>query len=376
MATSIQASYAQGEMNTELAGFFKGLLEKGVVDALLLPVKQPPHGVMQTLITNPASLEHIDPFAPVVPLNSAKLVSSLSAVPPVQKIGVVLRSCEVRAVVELVKLKQANTDNLLIITMDCLGRYENNDFRTYAKEGGTSEQFISNALDGNTSSNGFDIVDACKICEFPNVSNTDLRMGPLGAGKNSFIIESVSDKGEQALQQVEMECKDVPSARKDGIEKLAAKRGAARDALFAEYNEQTNSFELLEEKLAGCINCYNCRVACPVCYCKECVFVTDTFRHKGEQYIAWAQNSDGLKMPTDTLFYHLTRMTHIATFCVGCGQCTSACPNDIDLMPIFRTSAQATQNRFNYEAGRDVNEKQPLAVFESDELVEITGQVK
>ncbi len=375
MTTSIQASYAQGELNTQLAGFFRSLLEKGVVDALLLPAKQPPHGVTQTLITNPDSLQHIDPFAPVVPLNSAKLVSSLTAMPPAEKIGVVIRSCELRAVIELVKLKQATTDNLLIITMDCLGRYENTDYRQFSKTS-TTEQFLANALDGNTAADGFDIVNACKICEFPNVSNTDLRLGPIGTGKNAFIIEAVSDRGKDALEKVDMECKEVPSARQDALDKLAAKRGTARDVLFAEYRGQANSFELLEEKLAGCINCYNCRVACPVCYCKECVFVTDTFRHKGEQYIAWAQNSDALKMPTDMLFYHLTRMTHMATFCVGCGQCTSACPNDIDLMPLFRTSAQVSQNRFNYEAGRDVNEKQPLAVFESDELVEVTGQVK
>jgi len=160
------------------------------------------------------------------------------------------------------------------------------------------------------------------------------------------------------------------------VNKIAKARTEARDALFESYRSENGSFDALDDKLAACINCYNCRVACPVCYCKECVFVTDTFRHKGEQFIGWANNKGTLKMPTDTSFYHLTRITHIAAFCVGCGQCTSACPNDIDVMPIFRTSAQKIQERFEYLAGRSVDEPQPLSVFDSDELMEVTGQVK
>ena len=160
------------------------------------------------------------------------------------------------------------------------------------------------------------------------------------------------------------------------MKKLVAARTEARDKKFTEYRAETNTFEALADKLSACINCYNCRVACPVCYCKECVFVTDTFRHNGDQFMMWADKGGMLKMPNDTIFYHLTRITHMSLFCVGCGQCTSACPNDIDLMPLFRTSADKAQARFNYQAGRSVDEEQPMAGFKSDELVEVTGQVK
>jgi hypothetical protein len=40
---------------------------------------------------------------------------------------VVLRSREIRALIELVKLQQANLDNLTIIGVDCLGTYEVDD---------------------------------------------------------------------------------------------------------------------------------------------------------------------------------------------------------------------------------------------------------
>jgi len=382
MAKFTKLSFKKGELNKKLADFFKGMLKQGAINALLAPMAQPKKGVMQTLITCPSNVEApesittIDPFAPVVPVNGAKIASSITATPAGRKVAMVLRSCEVRALVELVKLKQANLDDVLLIGIDCLGRYENLDFIKLQEQGETSESFLEKALAGNTENSGCDISSACKICEFPVTDNVDLRLCVIGTGADAVYIESLTPKGDKALETAGLATSDTPGSRSAAVNKLVKERTEARDKAFAEYRESTNSFDTLEDKLAGCINCYNCRVACPVCYCKECVFVTDTFRHNGDQYMGWADNNGTLKMPTDTTFYHLTRMSHISLFCVGCGQCTSACPNGIDLMPLFRTVAQKTQGRFDYQAGRSLDEEQPLTVFESDELVEVTGQVK
>jgi formate dehydrogenase subunit beta len=81
-------------------------------------------------------------------------------------------------------------------------------------------------------------------------------------------------------------------------------------------------------------------------------------------------------MPTDTLFYHLTRMVHMSTLCVGCGQCSSACPNDVPVMELIQSVAEKTQARFNYRPGRSLEEPQPLTIFHADEFVEVTGQTK
>jgi formate dehydrogenase subunit beta len=143
--------------------------------------------------------------------------------------------------------------------------------------------------------------------------------------------------------------------------------------MFAETKAATNSMEKLTHYLANCVNCYNCRVACPVCYCKECVFVTDVFNHDPSQYLNWARRKGVIKMPTDTTFYHVTRLAHMSTACVGCGQCSNACPNDIPVMELFRTVADATQKAFEYEAGRSLEEKPPLSVFREDEFEEVVG---
>ncbi len=376
MTKFAKLSFKKGELNKELSGFLGTLMKNGAVDAVLAPMTQPKGGVMQTLVTAAQHTDTADPFAPVIPLNGAKIASSLTTSPSGQRVAMVLRSCEVRAIIELVKLKQANLEDTLLIGMDCFGRYENTDFLKFQAQDGNSESFLQDAQAGKTETNDFDVSGACKICEYPAADNVDLRLCTIGSGDDTIYIEAVTDKGIEALGKAGIETGAAPSGRKAAVKQLTAARSAARDEKFAEFRESTDSFDGLDDKLHACINCYNCRVACPVCYCKECVFVTDTFRHKGEQFINWANKDGHLKMPTDTTFYHLTRITHISAFCVGCGQCTSACPNDIDLMPLFRTSAEKTQNRFNYQAGRSVDEEQPLAVFSADELVEVTGQVK
>ena len=376
MAKFAKLSYQKGELNKELAAFSKGMLDNSVVDAVLVPMAQAKKGVRLSLVTSGDHTGQVDPFAPVANVSGAKIGSSLTARPSGRKIARVLRPCEIRAVVELVKLKQVNLDDVLLIGMDCLGRYENTDFDKFQEEGGTSESFLENAQAGKTATADFDICGACQICEFPAADNVDMRLCAIGAGDGAVFIEAVTPKGEQALEKSGLRAGAAPTGRDEAVKKLVAARTEARDKRFEEFRGEADNFEALADKLAACVNCYNCRVACPVCYCKECVFVTDTFRHTGEQLIMWADQSGALKLPNDTMFYHLTRMTHMSLFCVGCGQCTSACPNDIDLMPLFRACADKTQARFNYQAGRSLDEQQPMAGFKSDELVEVTGQVK
>jgi len=59
--------------------------------------------------------------------------------------------------------------------------------------------------------------------------------------------------------------------------------------------------------------------------------------------------------------------------CVGCGQCSNVCPNDIPVMELFRLTAFDVQHAFDYEAGRDKEEPLPLSVFKEKEFTDIVG---
>jgi formate dehydrogenase subunit beta len=186
-------------------------------------------------------------------------------------------------------------------------------------------------------------------------------------------VEAQSAAGRELVDALGLAPVEAPAARQAAVDAFVARRLAYRDEMFSRTLAAIDGIDKAAAYFANCINCYNCRVACPVCYCKECVFVTDVFNHEPAQYLEWAGRKGALKMPTDTLFYHLTRLAHMSTACVGCGQCSNACPNDIPVMEVFRTVARQTQQAFGYEAGRNLEEPPPLSVFKESEFTEVVG---
>lgn len=367
-----------GDLLTTLRDSFRSILQLEDISAILVPQHLTAKNVvMPTLVTDPEQLNGTDPLAPVFPLNAAKIVSRLTRKPMGAKVAVVLRPCEIRAFVELVKLKQGRIEEVVLVGIDCLGAFKNGDYIEIVgkKEEKFTSRFYKDALSGkNLTIEGFGLAPACKACENPIPNNADILIGLFGVDTdNHVLIQARTPKGEALYDRLDLFDTEEPPERSAAVESLVAERTAYRDKMFAETTEATNSLEKLNTYFAECVNCYNCRVACPVCYCKECVFVTDVFNHDPVQYLRWANRKGVIKMPTDTVFYHLTRIAHMSTSCVGCGQCTNACPNDIPVMELFRTVSYHTQKAFEYEAGRSIEEDLPLSVFREDELAEVVG---
>jgi formate dehydrogenase (coenzyme F420) beta subunit len=378
MAITATIDVHQQDLLASLKTFCTTLLEQDAIQAILVPQRLPMKTmVMPTLVTDPAHLDGVDPLSPAFPMNGAKVLAKLTRRPSGGKIAAILRPCEMRAFIELVKLKQASTEDVVLIGLDCLGALRNTDYFRFAGDDAdaATRRFSAAMLsDPGGTLDGFELTAACQACESSIPVNADIAIGLRGVDTDRhFLVLGQTPAGEQLLQTMNLPASEAPAERQNALQHLRETRTAQRDAMFAATGAATDSVEKLNEYLANCVNCYNCRVACPVCYCKECVFVTDVFNHEPAQYLRWAKRKGAVKMPTDTVFYHLTRLTHMSTACVGCGQCSNACPNDIPVMELFRLVAHRTQDAFAYEAGRDLAEKPPLSEFKEDEFQEVVG---
>ena len=95
-----------------------------------------------------------------------------------------------------------------------------------------------------------------------------------------------------------------------------------------------------KEELARCVKCYACRQVCPLCYCERCI--VDKNRP------TCIDTSATLK---GNFAWHITRAFHLAGRCVGCDECTRACPVGINLRLLNLALAQAAEANFGFRAG-------------------------
>lgn len=359
------------ELVEGINAFLRSLLERELVDALLVPLELPSKNMVTiALVSDLEKLKDASPLAPVMPVSTARVVSSMTKVASSKRrVGVVLRPCELRALIELVKLKQASLENLVLIGMDCFGTYSVTDYSEFCRETSTpAEEFLKKIKSGADPR----LREACQICECPAPLNADLVIGLIGMDlEKNILIQATSPEGERILETMQLsECTEK-ERREAAISELVASRTRSKDKLFDQSQSELIGLENLLSVLAPCINCHNCRVACPLCFCKECFFDSPTFEWEADKYLGWADKKGALRMPTDSLLFHLTRLNHMVTSCVGCGLCQEACPNNIPVFQIFRMVGDKVQKAFDYVPGRNLGEALPLSIFREDELSEV-----
>jgi formate dehydrogenase (coenzyme F420) beta subunit len=358
---------------TACSDFFQALLEKDVVDAVLVPQHVPGGKVVaHTLVTDPSRLEGLDLVAPVLMRNSATAVSELSFQAPRGRIAAVMRPCEIKALVELVKFKQANLDNIILIGLDCPGTYEPEDYRQIVtRHGGPISDEVCDAMSQGKppSCDGYELREACRMCEHPAPANCQILIALWGADPASGpAIVHADEKGKEILQMAGFDPQDEPSGRSRILEEITKSRAARAESVIEEFRQRIGNLQGLINEFAACKRCMNCRRECPICYCRECIFSSPTFAHESNKYLKWARQRKIIKMPVETLLFHLTRLNHMVTSCVGCGQCSSACPSALPVMELFRTIASGVQKIFDYVPGANLEEEPPLVTFREEEL--------
>jgi formate dehydrogenase (coenzyme F420) beta subunit len=354
-----------------LQGFLQKILSEHIVDILLVPMMTPSGTITPALVSDSNMLVHADPLAPVLPVNSATLAGQVSIRKPRPKVGAVLRSCELRALVELVKFQQASLEDMVLIAVDCAGTY---GVPSYLKLSGSIDQpkedlwinlFTAAIQDPETSQ--VDLRQACKMCVQPVSDQAQIVIELMDGKFEKEMIISLPDDLGKTFGFVQVE----PGQRTEVVDKLSKARLAVRELEFASIRERMKNKENLSNIFAACIRCHNCMTVCPICYCKTCVFKSQVFDHDPMQYMTWSQQKGVYRMPADTMLFHLTRLNHMVLSCVGCGMCIEACPADLPVGTVFSLIGQQVQDVFNYLPGRSLDEKPPLITFKADEWSEV-----
>ncbi len=349
---------------------FNALFENRIINYLLYPRKLGNNTAFQCLSKRKDDFSDNAIFVPVMAVNSAKVISEFSFKKFQDKVGVVIRPCEAKAVIELIKLKQIDAEDLVIITFDCLGIVAPADFQNQIEEYKDIDKLkranINKYARGQTVF-ADELPKSCRACITPTYQD-DIHIGLIGTdGSVSIslkdqIFEELKDKFDGVVQDSAVE------KREQLLSEIVKERTLCRDKIIAEFRDQIKSVDDLLAVFSTCMKCSNCREACPICYCRECIFETKLFEHSPSTFKKWLEKKDAVKLPADTLLFHLTRLNHMSFACVACGYCSRACPNKLPVFELFLVLGSDVQKIFDYEPGRSIDDPLPLTEFKEEEL--------
>ena len=361
-----------GDPLIALQGFLRQLLETGLVEAIFLPLEVDGGATLPALVTDPAWLDQADPLTPVMPINSARAVSTLTNKQSPARLGVVLRPCEIRALIELVKLQQATLEGVTLIGLDCPGTYEVSDYIEGKRAGYLSlADYLEVTKNGHQPATGAPTLrPVCQMCDQPVPEHADIHIQLFGLGADHAIPVSLSDEIAEKLGLAQ-DAQQATDGRQAVVDRITAARHQVREKELVAIQERLDADGGIAGLFATCIRCHNCMTVCPICYCKTCLFKTAAFDHPPEHYLNAARRKGAIRMLGDTMLFQLTRLNHMSLSCVSCGMCTSACPADIPVGAIFSAVGSRVQAAFEYQPGRDVSEPLPLITFQANEWTQI-----
>ena len=242
-----------------------------------------------------------------------------------KKVGIMVKGCDSRAIIGLMQEKQVLRENLRIVGVSCPGIVDPK--KVAARLDVPIEDLEDVFLDGEEIlvgeariPLGETLYDMCRACTQHNPIVYDVRMG----------VEIADETPED------------PFAHVHEMEKLSTDERWARFA----------------GEMQRCNLCYACRNACPLCYCNVCFVDRTTPR--------WFNQT---AEPADVQFYQIMRTFHLAGRCVGCGACTRACPQGIDLRLFLDKLRLDVRDLYGYEAGVDpeVLKAPPLTTYREED---------
>ena len=353
-----------------LKDLLKFLLENGKVKGVLTLRKMGEFGAISySLITDPDDIDSTLPLFPLMPVNLGKQLSLLTLMGPANDpIAVVLRPCELRAFVELVKRNQGSLENFLFISSTCGGVYP----LEMAVAGDIEEQLDKYWKAVEQGEAIPDIRPACKACAYFVPYTADITLSLLGnkeIDKQSVLFLN-TEKAEGFVEGISGQfSEEEPDSAT--MEQIRKEREAEKQKLSDEVETKNLGIDDLTKTFSRCIDCHNCSKVCPICYCHLCFFDSKDSEHGPFYYETELEKKGCVSMLSDTIFYHLVRLFHISTSCVGCGQCADVCPADIPLWAISLKMGEAVQRAFDYLPGKDIEEGLPLTTFIPEEFAEI-----
>jgi formate dehydrogenase subunit beta len=295
-------------------GVLQILWETTELKSMLLPLNGNANDPGPNIIEDPEHIQMCNPFTPLMPINAAQLVPDL--VKSRDRVAALLRPCELRTLDGMIKLERLNPDNLLTISVDCLGTLPVDEFKWRAQRKGSSKGLGQVALQFARQGGivPYRYRAACQICESPEATMADVNIGVLGLPVRQYLLINIQnvDVVQSIRQEVALPADaKLLSQHQRVVARLAERMQDTRERIFSGLVEMLPpNIDSLVETLQGCDDCRACLDNCPIC-------ASDYPRQEASNEFIRGDVIDWL------------------VSCSECGICEQFCPKNLPLTIIF-----------------------------------------
>lgn len=328
-----------------LRGLVKKIWAQGNLDGMLVPIEsQIGSGIKPKIIHDPTRLDEVNPFKPLMSSNASKYIPELINKDSTFKFGALLRPCEMRALVEMMKRKKFSTEKLVTISVDCLGTFPADEFSWRATRKGSTQELTREQLQFARQGGimAYRYRPACQLCVSPNAHGADLNIGIMGLPVRKVI--TISAKNPSIQEKFKLEAiTDGPAdsilveQRERLLAKLEGRRELTRERVTQGIADSipTNIDDLIAH-LEACGDCKECLDICPIC--------SVDYPQRGV---------DNHYQPEDIMRWMVS--------CAGCGMCEQVCPQHQPLNLIFSQIQRQLSQEYAYMPG--ISPDLPLPLF-------------
>ena len=315
------------------------------LQGMLVPLNGNEHVVVKPrLLDDPEQLEEINPFKPLMMENAARTVPELVKQRPQGGLGALLRPCEMRALIEMVKHDSFDIDNFLTICVDCLGTLPADEYEWRAARKESSGDSLTQETLQFSRQGGilaYRYRSACQMCVSPEARGADLNINVLGLPARQHVLVHARDgaaAGRLNLQAITDGAADDESVAQH--ERVLARMTERLTRTMERVTQGLGELlpqdvEAIADQIQSCAPCQKCMQVCPIC--------SVDFPQRDEQNR-----------------YSRQDVTRWLVSCSGCGMCEQACPNHLPLTTIFRHIREKLSAELGYVPGRSLDEALPV----------------
>lgn len=348
-----------GDTLGAVRGILKTLLDKNIIDEMLVPLEVPrADQVAPILVKDAAPIDSANPLAPVMRVNTAAVISRVQADGRAARIGAVVRPCELRATIELAKAGRIDLRRLVLIGIDCMGTYEAEAYeqiaRASARDESPADEMMRWTRQGPIAP--YRLRNACQMCEHFTADHADVAIGLIGMNVRERLLVQARD---DIAEQLNLAAGDA-DGREKAIARLVSIRHHRRDEAMANAGQLLTDLPSLVGLVAGCTACGECLDACPYCGCEAFAPKPAKEPHT-DRLRGWPGEGRVMRERTVVPFGGLIEWGRRAASCVGCGMCESSCARHVPLTSIQAVLGRKVQEEFHYVPGLKLEDKFPWA---------------